>query len=49
MLGFFYTYPAQILVPVMVGAIGGLTLLALPYIKGAFLGLMWYLGLKQAR
>lgn len=49
MLGLFYAYPAPILVPVMVGAIGALTLIALPYIKGAFLGLMWYLGLKQAR
>lgn len=49
MFGFFYAYPVQVLAPVLVGAIGGLTLLALPYIKGAFLGLMWNLGLKQAR
>ncbi len=49
MFGFFYAYPVQILVPVLVGAIGAITLLALPYVKGAFLGLMWYLGLKQAR
>jgi uncharacterized protein (DUF983 family) len=49
MFGIFYTYPAQVLVPVLVGGIGALTLLALPFIKGAFLGLMWYLGLKQAR
>lgn len=49
MFGFFYAYPAQVLVPVLVGSIGALTLLALPFVKGAFLGLMWYLGLKQAR
>ncbi|MDV6332031.1 DUF983 domain-containing protein [Asticcacaulis sp. 201] len=49
MFGIFYTYPMQVLVPVMVGAIGLLTLAALPFVKGAFLSLMWYLGLKQAR
>jgi uncharacterized protein (DUF983 family) len=49
MFGFFYAYPVQVLVPVMVGSIGALTLMTLPYIKGAFLGLMWCLGLKQAR
>ena len=48
MMGIFYAYPAQILVPVLVGSIGLLTLIALPFIKGMFLGLMWYLGLKQA-
>ncbi|MBW8881874.1 MAG: DUF983 domain-containing protein [Asticcacaulis sp.] len=36
-------------IPVMIAAIGVTTLIALPFIKGAFLGLLWYLGLKRAR
>ena len=46
---FFWTYPLQIVVPILVGGLGILTLLALPFVKGGFLGLLWYLGLKQAR
>ena len=49
LFGFFYAYPTQVLVPVMVGGIALLTLAVLPFVKGAFLGLMWYLGLRQAR
>ena len=49
MFGFFYVYPLQIVVPVMVISLGVITLAALPFVKGAFLSLMWYLGLKQAR
>ena len=49
MFGFFYTYPIQVLVPVLVGSLSVLTLAALPYVKGAFLSLIWYHGLKQAR
>jgi len=39
----------QVLVPVLVALLGVLTLIALPFVKGGFLGLLWYLGLKQAR
>ncbi|WP_031236211.1 DUF983 domain-containing protein [Asticcacaulis sp. AC460] len=39
----------QVTIPVLIGSIGALTLVALPFVKGAFLGLLWYLGLKQAR
>jgi len=49
MFGFFYAYPAPVLAVTMGGAIGALTLLTLPFVKGAYLGLMWYLGLKHAR
>ena len=44
----FWTEPLH-LIPYLVGAIGLLTLLALPFVKGGFLALLWYLGLKQAR
>lgn len=44
----FWESPLTI-VPYLVGAIGAVTLIALPFVKGAFLGLLWYLGLKQIR
>lgn len=44
-----WSIPLQILVPILVGTLGLLTLIALPYVKGGFLSLLWYLGLKQAR
>ncbi|MDI7773770.1 DUF983 domain-containing protein [Asticcacaulis sp. EMRT-3] len=46
---FVWHYPLQFVVPVLVVALGLLTLVALPFVKGAFLSLIWYLGLKQAR
>lgn len=46
---FFWTYPLSVVVPVLVGTMGLLTLVVLPFIKGAFLSLLWYLGLRQAR
>ncbi len=49
LLGVFTAYPAEQVAMVMVAAISVLTLAVLPFIKGAFLGLLWYLGLKQAR
>lgn len=39
----------QVTVPILVGAIGIFTLIALPFVKGFFLALLWYLRLKQAR
>ena len=44
----FWSQPLQI-IPYLVGTIGVMTLIALPFVKGAFLALLWYLGLKQAR
>ncbi|MGN6424859.1 MAG: DUF983 domain-containing protein [Asticcacaulis sp.] len=41
--------PLQILAPTLVGLIGALTLAALPFVKGGFLSLLWYLGMKRAR
>ncbi|MGA9659390.1 MAG: DUF983 domain-containing protein [Asticcacaulis sp.] len=49
MFGFFYTTPLQILIPILVIGLGAVTLMALPFVKGSFLSLMWYLGMKQAR
>lgn len=49
MFVFLWDYPVQSVAIAAVVGIGLLTLLALPYVKGAFLGLMWYLGLRQAR
>jgi len=46
---FFWSYPLEVMVPVTLGAMGVLTLLLLPYIKGGFLGLIWHHGLKRAR
>ncbi|HEX7800812.1 MAG TPA: DUF983 domain-containing protein [Asticcacaulis sp.] len=44
-----WTWPLQIVAPSLVAAIGALTLVALPFVKGGFLSLLWYLGMKQAR
>lgn len=44
-----WTWPLQIVTPALVAAIGAMTLVALPFVKGGFLGLLWYLGLKRAR
>ena len=39
----------QVVLPILISALGILTLLMLPFVKGAFLALLWYLGLRQAR
>jgi uncharacterized protein (DUF983 family) len=49
MLNVFYIYPAEIIVPSMLAAMLALTLATLPVVKGFYLNLMWYLGLKRAR
>lgn len=49
MFHIFYTYPVEIIVPSMLGAMLALTLATLPVVKGFYLNLMWYLGLKRAR
>ena len=38
--------PAVFSVPILLGALGAVTLLALPVVKGAWIGLMYALGLK---
>lgn len=48
-LEFFWSYPLSVVIPVTVAALMALTLWMLPYIKGAFLGLVWHHGLKSAR
>lgn len=49
MFHIFYTYPVEIIVPSMVVAMLVLTLATLPVVKGVYLNLMWYLGLKRVR
>lgn len=49
MLGLFTRYPAMQMAIGMTVAMTALTLLILPFVKGAFLGLLWYLGMKRAR
>jgi uncharacterized protein (DUF983 family) len=34
---------------VLISALGILTLVLLPFVKGAFLALLWFLGLRQAK
>jgi uncharacterized protein (DUF983 family) len=48
-LEFFWKYPLSFVVPVTMTALLILTLWVLPYIKGAFLALVWYHGLKDRR
>ena len=49
MFGVINMFPAAEVAIAMVLAMFVLTLILLPFVKGAFLGLLWYLGLKQAR
>ncbi len=49
MFPFIWTTPLQYLMPSLIAIFGVLTLIALPFVKGAFLSLLWYLGLQQAR
>lgn len=49
MFHIFYLYPVEVIAPVMVGLMLILTLVTLPFVKGVYLNLMWYLGLKRAR
>ena len=38
---FIWTTPPEIVVPVVLGLIGVVTLVSLPFIKGAFIGVQW--------
>ncbi len=49
LFGIFTAYPAVQVAVAMVAAMTVLTLIVLPFVKGGFLGLLWYLGLKRAR
>ncbi len=49
MFGIFSQYPAEQVIIVMIAAICALTLAVLPFVKGGFLALLWYLGMKRAR
>ncbi len=49
LLHVFTDYPPETVLPIMVGAMGVLTLVALPFVKGVFLNLLWYLGLRQVK
>ena len=49
LLHIFYLYPVQVVAPVMVVAMAALTLALLPFVKGGFLSLLWYLGLRSSR
>jgi len=40
----FFTMKTEILLPLMLGGIMALTLISLPFIKGAYLNWLWYLG-----
>ncbi len=46
---YVWTYPVQYVAPILVIVFGVLTLITLPFVKGAFLNLMWFIGFKQAR
>ena len=46
-MNFIYAYPPAIVLPSLLGAIVALTLVALPYIKGAFLALVWELNVRR--
>ncbi len=49
LLHLFYTYPLEVVLPTMVVSMAVLTLVLLPFVKGAFLSLLWYLGLRTVR
>lgn len=49
LLHLFYTYPIEVVLPTMVISMAVLTLVLLPFVKGGFLSLLWYLGLRTAR
>ena len=46
---FIWREPKEIVLPALISALGILTLILLPFVKGAFLALLWYLGLNQAK
>ncbi len=41
--------PMEVVLPALLSAIAIMTLVLLPFVKGAFLAFLWYLGLRQAR
>ncbi len=47
LLNVFYTYPVQIVLPSLLVGIIALTLILLPFVKGAFLALVWKLGVRR--
>jgi len=47
MMSFFWDYPPSIVVPTLLVSIGIMTLVILPFVKGAFLNLLWHLGIKS--
>jgi uncharacterized protein (DUF983 family) len=49
MFEFFWVYPLAWIATVMVVGMGALTVGVLPFVKGAWLGLMWHLGMKRSR
>ena len=49
LFGVFYDYPVAVLLPVMVSTIAVITLVALPFVKGTFLALMWYLNMQRVK
>ncbi len=46
-LNVLYAYPPMVVLPILLGTIVALTLIALPYIKGAFLALVWELNVRR--
>ncbi len=46
---FVWQQPMQIVLPAMLSGLGLLTLVLVPFVKGAFLALLWHLGLRRAR
>jgi len=49
LFGIFYEYPVAVLLPVMVAAMAAVTLIVLPFVKGMFLNLLWYLGMQRVK
>jgi len=46
-MNILYRYPPELVLPIAVGVIVALTLIALPFIKGAFLALVWTLNVRR--
>ncbi|MGZ3304387.1 MAG: DUF983 domain-containing protein [Asticcacaulis sp.] len=46
---FIWQMPMQVVLPSLIAALAAMTLILLPFVKGMFLALLWYLGLRQAR
>ncbi len=46
-LKIFYDHPWTVVLPLLLGAIIALTLIVLPFVKGAFLALVWELNVRR--